>query len=640
MVTLTNFGPIGDSERISVTASSQRFVLGTQAASNPALRLIALNPNQTAWYIKLGDNTVTVSPADGMRANPASQNAPLLVPILNSETHIAIMSDGGVGDVLLSTGGFDEGELAPNGASVPIAVTQTDQRVELPSLPAGTPALRFVSMQPSISCLWIKLGDVTVTGDTDTSMRVFPGSVENPTIVPVKDGETHLSIFCEGIGGTVVMTPGAILGFSGGGGGGAPDDAEYIVAAGHSGLTAERVATDTATIDWDFGTAAQAKAHVLEVPGIAATGLVVRTAAATYAARSIAVSGAGLSISNSDGVSGDPTLAIADDLAAIEALSGTGYATRTGAGTWAQRSMVAGTGIAVSNGAGIAGNTEIDLQHLGFETLVDPGADRLLFWDDSAGTLEWLTLGANLSITGTTLNAASAGGGITSVVRQVFTASGTYTPTPGMVYCIARLQAAGGGSGSADGANSIPLAHCSGGGGGGEYAEGVFDAATIGASQAVTIGAAGIAGSGNGGNGGNASASSLGALMTANGGSGGTGTGSNGVNGGYNAGGAGGTGGTGGSFRVPGGTGGFGWRALVNTEGPVGVAIAGTGGHSILGAAPGNRVHFIDSSSDQLAAVAGANYGVGATGAINASNSTIGGAAGGPAIMIITEYVA
>lgn len=44
-------------------------------------------------------------------------------------------------------------------------------------------------------------------------------------------------------------------------------------------------------------------------------------------------------------------------------------------------------------------------------SLFDPGADRLLFWDDSAGTLTWLSLGTNLSITGTTLNAAGGGGG-------------------------------------------------------------------------------------------------------------------------------------------------------------------------------------------------------------------------------------
>jgi hypothetical protein len=44
-------------------------------------------------------------------------------------------------------------------------------------------------------------------------------------------------------------------------------------------------------------------------------------------------------------------------------------------------------------------------------SLTDPGADRLMFWDDSAGSVTWLTLGTNLSITNTTINAAGGGGG-------------------------------------------------------------------------------------------------------------------------------------------------------------------------------------------------------------------------------------
>jgi len=47
-------------------------------------------------------------------------------------------------------------------------------------------------------------------------------------------------------------------------GGGAPTDAEYVVGAAHAGLSAERVVTDTATIDWDLATAGQAKAHVFD----------------------------------------------------------------------------------------------------------------------------------------------------------------------------------------------------------------------------------------------------------------------------------------------------------------------------------------------------------------------------------------
>ena len=60
------------------------------------------------------------------------------------------------------------------------------------------------------------------------------------------------------------------LEISGGSGGGdvsqaeldAVADAQFIVAAADGDLTAERVATDTATVAWDFGTAAQAKANV------------------------------------------------------------------------------------------------------------------------------------------------------------------------------------------------------------------------------------------------------------------------------------------------------------------------------------------------------------------------------------------
>ena len=54
------------------------------------------------------------------------------------------------------------------------------------------------------------------------------------------------------------------------------------------------------------------------------------------------------------------TFTPAADLDALSALAGaTGYAVRTGVGTWATRTFVAGTGITLTNAAGIAGNTQI-----------------------------------------------------------------------------------------------------------------------------------------------------------------------------------------------------------------------------------------------------------------------------------------
>lgn len=43
-------------------------------------------------------------------------------------------------------------------------------------------------------------------------------------------------------------------------------------------------------------------------------------------------------------------------------------------------------------------------------SLISPGADRILFWDNSEGKFAYLTAGTNLSISGTTISATGAGG--------------------------------------------------------------------------------------------------------------------------------------------------------------------------------------------------------------------------------------
>lgn len=68
--------------------------------------------------------------------------------------------------------------------------------------------------------------------------------------------------------------------------------------------------------------------------GLASTGLVARTGTDTWSVRTLTGPAAGITVTNGNGVSGNPTLALANDLAAVEALSTTGYAKRTGSDTW------------------------------------------------------------------------------------------------------------------------------------------------------------------------------------------------------------------------------------------------------------------------------------------------------------------
>jgi hypothetical protein len=101
---------------------------------------------------------------------------------------------------------------------------------------------------------------------------------------------------------------------------------------------------------------------------------------------------------------------------------------------------------------------------------------------------------------------------------QVFTASGTYTPTAGMTTAVVEVQG-GGGAGGGSVATAAAQYSMSGGGGSGAYGRGRFTAAQIGASQAITVGAGGTGVSG--GTGGSGGTSSFGALLTASGGAGG-----------------------------------------------------------------------------------------------------------------------
>lgn len=180
---------------------------------------------------------------------------------------------------------------------------------------------------------------------------------------------------------------------------------------------------------------------------------------------------------------------------------------------------------------------------------------------------------------------------------QVFTTSGTWNKPAGLQFATIEVVGAGG-DGSANG----------GGGGAGAYARATIAAGTLGASETVTIGTAGV-GSGT---------TSLGVHATAG----------NGANASSSAGAAGGAAGTG-DVTFAGQPGGDGRHQ----------GIGGAGGSTPFGF--GGPTVTNSSSTGQEAGVAATGYGAGGSGGADATDgSPIGGAGGSgtAGIIIVTEY--
>ena len=313
--------------------------------------------------------------------------------------------------------------------------------------------------------------------------------------------------------------------------------------------------------------------------------------------------------------------------------SGFAAATNTGATTLAVGTL--GSGAVQQNGAALVGGEIVSGNY--FEVVVSattpvfqivnglPIPDGNAIFANAANPTKLLALSLADITSGTTRTITVPDRNISlglTVVRQIFASSVTYTPTAGMVYADVELQAAGGSGG---GCAATVYAGASGGSGG-EYCRAVFSAATIGASQTVTIGAAGavpLAAT----NGNNASNSNFGALITAHGGLGG----SAGLSGSVVQEGV--DGGTGSSAQlaIQGGSSGpgFGGNGTIPGAG-------GQGGDSQLGS--GGRA--LMTTTGNRPGINGKGYGAGGSGAVNGNGAALAGGAGAGAICIVTEYVA
>lgn len=96
---------------------------------------------------------------------------------------------------------------------------------------------------------------------------------------------------------------------------------------------------------------------VQAIAALTGTGILSRTADGTWALRTLQAPVAGITITNPGGVAGNETFALANDLAALEGLAGTGLARRTGTDTWTVGTTVSvgegGTGLTAGTSGGI-----------------------------------------------------------------------------------------------------------------------------------------------------------------------------------------------------------------------------------------------------------------------------------------------
>lgn len=91
-------------------------------------------------------------------------------------------------------------------------------------------------------------------------------------------------------------------------------------------------------------------------------GVLVRTGTGAITSRTIVSGAAGLSVTNGSGVSGNPSIAPADDLAAIEDMNTNGLVARIGTDNWTNRVITGpAAGMIITNGSGISGNPTIAL---------------------------------------------------------------------------------------------------------------------------------------------------------------------------------------------------------------------------------------------------------------------------------------
>jgi hypothetical protein len=228
---------------------------------------------------------------------------------------------------------------------------------------------------------------------------------------------------------------------------------------------------------------------------------------------------------------------------------------------------------------------------------------------------------------------ANTGAVVVTVKKQIFTASGTYTPSVGMLYCIIECVGGGGAGGGASG--TATFYGIGSGGAAGAYSRLVASAATVGVSKVVTIGVGGVPGAAGNVAGGNGGDTSVGSLCLARGANGGnpcaTANAASGA--------VGGAGSTGtGDLKASGQNAVGGYYQIFAATASIVSSGSGQGANSPYGG--GGSAGGTNASGSAANGVAATGFGAGGGGGAcnQLAGSNASGGAGAPGVVFVTEF--